>query len=513
MSALASHPASSDRAGQAPGVSGTGGLPGLEEIVDRRFRFAFDRAVIGMAIVSLEGAYLQVNEKLGGFVGRTQQELQATTWQAITHPNDVGLGVDLLREAIDKGTDSFQIEKRYLHADGSVVWVLNTVSLVRNDGDPDPTYLFIQVVDLTEQKRSQAAAQHLAAIVESTDEAILSIGLDRAITAWNPAAERMFGYQAHEALGEPVTLILPLAHRASLERILDDAGRSTGSPYHETFLQPRKGPAVEVAAAVSPIMDGRGSAVGISIVARDINEPRWLATTLDVTLAALEAALAEAKQSEERSRRFLADAAHQLRTPISGIRACAETLLRAPGPDKAVVLLADLVREASRASRLMGSLIRMSRLDQGEPMMPVSCDLVEVCSTEVGRANARARHLTVALSTSGLARPSYVLGVAAPEELLANLLDNATRHAATTITVVAADVPSGVELRVSDDGPGVEESIRDRIFERFGTFDGRGGSGLGLAIARELAHAHGGDLVYEPDGNVFVATLPVSGPG
>lgn len=211
---------------------------------------------------------------------------------------------------------------------------------------------------------------------------------------------------------------------------------------------------------------------------------------------ALEAALAEAREAEARSRRFLADAAHQLRTPIAGIQAAAENLLRGAEPEDSTHLLADVVRETGRAARLITSLLHMARLDEGEPVTPAPCRLVELCADEAERAWSLAPHLDFVLQAEVLPGDEPEVDAGAIREALANLLDNARRHAAAKIEVLIGPLDGGVGICVVDDGPGVPAGSEERIFERFVSIGNRAGSGLGLGIARELARRHGGDLTY-----------------
>lgn len=224
---------------------------------------------------------------------------------------------------------------------------------------------------------------------------------------------------------------------------------------------------------------------------------------------ALAAALAEARAAEARSRRFLADAVHQLRTPLAGIRAAAENLLRGADPPDRNRLLTDVVREAARASRLMSSLLRIARLDEGLPLERAPCEVVALCADEVDRAWSVAPHLDFVLRADPLPDDRPELDANALREVLANLLDNARRFAVAKVEVLVRPVGAGVEIRVVDDGPGAPEGWEERIFERFVSAGDRSGSGLGLAIARELASAHGGDLTYS--GGAFVLSVPVPG--
>lgn len=215
---------------------------------------------------------------------------------------------------------------------------------------------------------------------------------------------------------------------------------------------------------------------------------------LERTVAQLQSALDEACSSEARDREFLAAAAHHLRTPVGSIHAGVEALLHGPCLEEREHLFADLVRQGSRAARLVDSLLRLARLDAGEPLRPGPCDLVQVCSQQVQWVRERALHLELVLDAERPLRALH-LDQRAVCEILTQMLDNARRHAAGRITVSVA-VGDDVRLLVRDDGPGLSEAVVERAFERFTSLDGLGGAGLGLAIAREIARLHGGDLRY-----------------
>lgn len=235
-----------------------------------------------------------------------------------------------------------------------------------------------------------------------------------------------------------------------------------------------------------------------------------MAIAFDEMLDALETALADARASEQRSRRFLAEAAHQLRTPIAGIQASAEALPRARARADREQLLSSMARECNRAGRRVAALLRMARLDQGDRPVRRPTDLALLCRDEVARTASLAPRLEVTFRAPGPDTPVHVDpdGV---REALANLLDNARRHAAGRISVDLDEAGCTVEVHVADDGPGLPDGEWERSFEPFVSLDGHGGSGLGLAIARGIARAHGGDLVYES--GIFTFRLPVKGDG
>lgn len=235
-----------------------------------------------------------------------------------------------------------------------------------------------------------------------------------------------------------------------------------------------------------------------------------MAVAFDEMLDALESALADARASEQRSRRFLAEAAHQLRTPIAGMQASVEALPRARTREEREQLLTSMGRESSRAGRRVGALLRMARLDQGDPPPCRPTDLAALCREEVGRAAALAPRLEVTFEETDPVGtvPVDPDGV---REALANLLDNARRHAVGSIAVRLSRGRGEVEVEIADDGPGLPPGDDERPFEPFVSLDGHGGSGLGLAISRGIARAHGGDVTYQ--GGAFTLRLPGGGDG
>jgi len=224
-----------------------------------------------------------------------------------------------------------------------------------------------------------------------------------------------------------------------------------------------------------------------------------------VLLAALQRSLERARESERRSREFLAFAAHQLRTPVAGLQTTAEALVLQAERASRERLLSNLAREASRVGRLVNALLRVARIDQGESIERRLASIVALCEEEV----ARVRHVST-LELRVLARegvpPVSMLATHDVGEVLANLLDNARRHARATVDVVVSASGADLVIEVRDDGPGLPPGTEDRAFERFVSLDMHGGSGLGLAIARGLAERHGGSLVYEV--GAFVLRLP-----
>ena len=241
------------------------------------------------------------------------------------------------------------------------------------------------------------------------------------------------------------------------------------------------------------------------------------AAAFDDALDALEDAEARARRAADELRGFLADAAHELRTPLAGVQALAEAMLVAPADAERGERRARLlVRETGRASRLVSDLLDLARAEGGLPLHRTDVDLAVLAAAEVERVRELAPRLTVILDAPV---PAVVVADAGRvSQILVNLLDNARRHTpdggAITVCVEAGD-PCAVV--VADTGPGVPDDERDRVFGRLVRLQqardrDSGGAGLGLPLARALARAHGGELVAEPStaGARFRLTLPVA---
>jgi signal transduction histidine kinase len=230
--------------------------------------------------------------------------------------------------------------------------------------------------------------------------------------------------------------------------------------------------------------------------------------TVVVVLATLRDALAEARAADLRMREFLSEAAHQLRTPIASLSACAETLILSGTTVEQERMLATLATEAQRIGRLTNSLLQIARLDQGERGAKRPVDLSALCLAEVEITRRRTLGTLDVTYTSGLPeRRAIIVDPDATREALANLLDNARRHARHRIEVQVESSARQVRISVTDDGPGLPPGADERAFERFRSLDGKGGTGLGLPIARAYIERQGGQLRYR-DGR-FVITLPV----
>ncbi|GAA4680690.1 HAMP domain-containing sensor histidine kinase [Nocardioides nanhaiensis] len=250
------------------------------------------------------------------------------------------------------------------------------------------------------------------------------------------------------------------------------------------------------------------------------------ATAFDEVLDAVVGAEQRAIASEQRLRTFLSDAAHDLRTPLTGAQAAAEHVLREDPPRaERERVLTTLVRETRRAGRLVEDMLLMTRIDQGLELRRERLRLGTVAAEVLAARELGLPGVTLTLDDGGpdgAAGTEVVADRDRLSRLVGNLVDNAAQAGAARVAVqVASDPAAGrVVLVVEDDGPGVPPAERERVFERMVRLDearsGAGGSGLGLPIARGIARAHGGDLVcgdaVRGSGARFELRLPAAPP-
>ncbi|MCM6778374.1 HAMP domain-containing histidine kinase [Nocardia sp. CDC159] len=269
-----------------------------------------------------------------------------------------------------------------------------------------------------------------------------------------------------------------------------------------TWLVTRRAlrPVEAIRSELAEIMGGDLSRRVPEPAARD--EIARLARTTNSTLAALEAAA-------DRQRRFIADAAHELRSPIASLRTQLEVAHAYPR----LLALDGLIGDTVRLEHLAADLLLLARLDAGEQARREPVDLVAVVRDELARRAGDRHPVRAALPDAPVtvAGSRIQLG-----RVVTNLVDNAQRHAAATVRIAVRGGAGRAILEVADDGPGVPVADRDRIFQRFVRLDDArsrddGGAGLGLAIVHDVVERHGGVIRVDDDalgGARFTVTLP-----
>jgi len=362
----------------------------------------------------------------------------------------------------------------------------------------------------------------LAAIVQSSDDAIVSKDLSGTIMSWNTGAERLFGYTAEEAVGRPITMLLPPERLHEESRILATLVRGERVDHFETERVRKDGRRIQVSLSVSPIRTSDGRIVGGAKIARDISERKLLEAQREELLAKEQIARALAETANQAKDNFLAMISHELRSPLSPILAWARMLRRGMlDATKTRTALETIERNALAQAQLVDDLLDVSRIVAGKlrlEIRPVDLGAVINAAIDVVRpaADAKGIRLHVVLDTE----TDLIAGDAGRlQQVVWNLLSNAVKFTPRggRVQIVLERVNSHVEIVVSDDGRGISPSFLPLLFERFQQADtgiarSFQGLGLGLAIVRHIVELHGGTVVAESEGEGKGATFTVKLP-
>ncbi|HEY9703679.1 MAG TPA: PAS domain S-box protein, partial [Allocoleopsis sp.] len=246
---------------------------------EEKFRSAFDYAAIGMALVGLDGKWLQVNRSLCEILGYSEEELLQKNIQSITHPDDIEIDLISMQQLLQGEINSYQIEKRYLHKKNRIVWILLNSSLVADEPAKN-IYFIMQIQDISERKIAEESMLKLANIVASSDDAIISTDLSGIITSWNQGAEKIYGYSESEIKGKSFTILLPESHNTEGEKIIALIKQGKAIDNYETLRQRKDEKIIDVSLTISPIKDTKGQIIGLAKIARDITERKRIEEAL-----------------------------------------------------------------------------------------------------------------------------------------------------------------------------------------------------------------------------------------
>jgi PAS domain S-box-containing protein len=362
----------------------------------------------------------------------------------------------------------------------------------------------------------------LAAVVTSSDDAIVSKNLNGIVQSWNVGAERIFGWRADEMIGQSITKIIPPERQEEEPKILERLRRGERVDHFQTVRIRKDGRRIDVSVTISPVRRSDGTIVGASKIARDVTEQLAFARERDELLAAERAARAEAERVSRMKDEFLATLSHELRTPLNAIVGWAD-LLRRSGNDEGTIRegLEVIDRNARAQTQLIADLLDMSRIVAGKIRLDVQrvslAPIVEAAVAAV-RPAADVKNVDLRTILDPLAGP--VSGDPARlQQVVWNLLTNAIKFtpARGKVTVQLERVNSHIEVTVSDTGQGIKPEFLPHVFERFRQADAsttrhHGGLGIGLAIVRHLVELHGGRVRARSGGDGQGATFSVELP-
>ena len=344
--------------------------------------------------------------------------------------------------------------------------------------------------------RDRLEAQALqAAIVASTDDAIVSKTLQGTILSWNAGAERIFGYTAAEAVGQPITLIIPPDRHAEERMILDRMIKGERLEHFETVRVAKDGRLIEVSLTISPVRDITGRIIGASKIARDITVQKRTEEAL--------------READRRKDEFLAMLAHELRNPLAPIRNSLHILQLAGQHDAGVDRVrAMMERQVDQMVRLVDDLMEVSRITRGKiELRKERVDLGTIVRSAIETSqpliDAASHQLIVSLPTEPLVVEADPVRLA---QVFSNLVNNAAKYSETPsqIRLTARREGDTAVVSVRDYGIGIAREMLPRVFEMFTQIDRTGqhnqGLGIGLALVRTLVQMHGGSVTATSPG-------------
>ena len=358
-----------------------------------------------------------------------------------------------------------------------------------------------------ERRTAERAGAQLAAVVESSDDAIIGMTPDGRVTSWNDAATRLLGHPAQAILGQSIEKIIPPelweAERGRLARI----ARGEHVDHYETVRAASDGRAIPVSVRLSPILDRAGIVIGISKIARDITERKRVEEAL--------------RAADHRKDAFLATLAHELRNPLTPIRYATRLLEPGVPPQMANDAKKMIDRQLAQMARLLDDLLDVSRVTRGVlEIEREQLDLREIIEGAIATvkplADAARLELTVSVPADALSVSGDSVRLA---QILGNLLHNATKYtpAGGHIAVIAAASGGEVIVRIKDDGVGIAPESLQTVFDLFVQVEApgtrsAGGLGIGLSLARDLVKLHDGLIEAHSAGlglgSEFVLRLP-----
>lgn len=353
------------------------------------------------------------------------------------------------------------------------------------------------LVDVTDGKQAEMAALRLAAIVESSDDAIIGKNLDGIIQSWNIGAERIFGYSADETIGRSIRMIIPSDRQYEEDEVLRRIRKGEYVEHFQTVRHRKDGTEIDISLSVSPIRSPSGEIIGASKIARDISE-----------LKRAEASLVKLMAVKDE---FLGLVSHELRTPITTILGNAVLLQRRMDKlpdDSKKQALGDVVTEAERLQRIIENLLLLTRVGVDEhvdaeplrlhPIIRRSVDTLHrrnpgrkvevICEAEVPIVRGQTEFLILVMD---------------------NLVTNADKYSPIEAPIEIIVHPNGnddVEVCVRDYGIGLEDSDSEHVFTPFYRSTRAKaqakGLGLGLAVCKRVLEAQGGSIraVARPEG-------------
>ena len=410
---------------------------------------------------------------------------------------------------------------------GRLVMRLNARRLEQNPDEPP--MILLSVEDITEFKQIEEVTRWLAAIVESSDDAIIIKDLEGKIISCNQGASRLFGYAPGELIGQPVTVLIPPELRGEEAKILERIGRGERIEHFETLRQRKDGSILDVSLTISPVKDAAGKVIGASKITHDITGIKQTQRQLAESLTREQAAREHAESANRSKDDFLAVLSHELRTPLNPVLLLASDAAKNRDLPLSARSDFEIIRKnVELEARLIDDLLDLTRITFGKLFLDLRMvDAYAILQDAISAAkpDLDAKQIKPTLDLN--AEEHNVLADAVRlQQVFWNILKNAVKFTPEKgqITVESSVSGDGESLcvKVIDSGIGMTREELDRIFTAFSQGNHKaarrfGGLGLGLAISRKLIELHSGQISASSSGSgrgsTFTIELPLARPG
>ncbi|MFT5582421.1 MAG: PAS domain S-box-containing protein [Psychromonas sp.] len=478
-------------------------------VSEESFKGAFEHSAIGMGLVSPDGKWLKVNESVSEITGYTNAELMNLTFADLTHPDDLEADLKLLKELIDGTRNSYKLEKRYIHKEGNIIWVILAVSMVK-DEEGKPLHFVSQITDVTERKNTSIKLENALHRIQSlldaaTQVAIISTDLEGTIVNFNKGAENLLGYKSSEVVGITSPALvhdldemmkrsqeLTLKHGRPIEGfgIFTHFSKFKKFESREWTYIKKNGNRFPVQLVVTAIYNNERDIIGYLGVATDISERKESESLLQ-RMAILESKSAEMEQ-------FAYITSHDLREPLLTISNYIGLIDEEYGEafdEKARKFFGFIAEASQNMNELINDLLTYSRLSKVNNYDTIDLNrtvnkVITNLETTISKENAIIKFDTLPI-VNGHKQHLYLLF----QNLIHNSIKFHKEGVSPIIKISCREDENSWVFDVEDNGIGIDDKMHDKIFTIFQKLHDKKayeGTGIGLSIVKKICELHNG---------------------